>query len=268
MGQGGDEQAEGEEDGDVEQRNGDEPEQAVEGVAAHADGAGQIHIGDAGQQGHQKRHGEAEVPADPLAEDHLVAGHGVGQGDLEGAAFLFAADGVEDEDEGQQADDDVDDVAVVRGGEQGEEGVVVEVFVDLADGEAAGIEVPGGVDLGGQVVLQAAHEDGQGLRRQVGVHALVVDEFLDLLVFVLETFDPGDGVAVAGEAGLVGLPAAPVVAGEDEGADHDEPEEQHEDDDEAQAEDVYGDFFFDQIQQHGASFRDLVREEEAGRTGV
>ena len=70
MGQGGNEHPQGEEQGDVEQGDGDDPQQDFHGCAGELDRSGQIHVGDTAQHGRQKRHGQGDVPTDPFAQQN------------------------------------------------------------------------------------------------------------------------------------------------------------------------------------------------------
>ena len=244
MSEGRDHQTQREEERDIQKGDADDPPESGHILASQRHGARHAHVRDTGQHGHQERRDQRQVPADPFGQNDDVPRDRVGQSDLQSTPFLFAADGIEHEQQGEQTHDDVDDVPVVGAGEQGEKGILVEILVD-----PAGVE-HGCVDLRGQARFQPVDEDTQTLWSDVDVHALVDEQVVDALTGILPLADFVQGLTVRRMAGFVAPESVGIPVRQDEDAHQNEAEEQDKGDDEAEAEDVSDDLSSHQGQKH------------------
>ncbi len=236
-GPGRDEQSQAEEDREIEEEHEEDEHQPGPILAAERDVGHDEEEEQAEQERDEQGQEQADVAADGLAQDEPVAGDVVRQGQLQRPLLLLADDGVVGEEDGEEAEDDLDDEHEVEGAEDGEDRVAAVLGLDE-------VRVGGDVDRGDAAdgLLDARDDGPEDLRRLADLDPDPGERAVVRLVLHV--------LLVEGQRGRVLLLLGPVVRHARVDREQDEDGAEKKGEDEFRAGDVVQDLFLDDVSEH------------------
>ena len=229
----------------IEQRQDINGQKLAHVLAVQIKSAGNLHVDQSTQHCSTERKNDGQVAADPLADQHQIARYRIGQQYLQGALLFFSADGIEHEQQGQQAGDDGDHVNEIRSLKNLKQQVGTQPLIVAEDLESVSSRNPRG-----QFAVETSGQQTQ-LLRWPDPGEIGASYFLVLLLRVRHVGQSVDLFPQLTGAGRVLRHAHPVFVAHQNDREQDQTDKQRIGGQESETQNVVEDLFADDEQQLG-----------------